>query len=293
METLATLLSQGCGLLALLLLVRLLVWIPWMRLIRLVVKLYNAKQRLTRRYMLLTTVIGCAFAGLVPWTTLVRLVAIVVLRWKAVNYSKLNFTRLRTPQSKIVFAAMLLGLYSATLLYHMAYNSYTDNITGRARIILTGRHIEGRAGQHFFESIKKEQDLLPSTHPDYKLVASVGNKLVQATGTDRPGRHHLQWEFAVINSTEVNAFALPGGKVAVHRGLIEQVHRSEEALAFVIGHELGHALLRHSFETSAFNARSTAAKTLAPHVPPCHLTSVRASDGRISSCCQCLRPLRS
>ena len=147
METLATLLWQGCcGLLALLLLVRLLVWIPWMRLIRLVVKLFKAKQRLTRRYMLLTTVIGCAFAGLVPWTTLVRLVAIVVLRWKVVNYSKLNFTRLRTPQSKIVFAAMLLGLYSATLLYHMAYNSYTDNITGRARIILTGRHIEGRAG---------------------------------------------------------------------------------------------------------------------------------------------------
>ena len=115
----------------------------------LTVKLYTVTQRLARS-LLLPIILGCTLAGSVPWTTLVRVAAIVLFRWKVVHYCKVSFTRLRTPQSKTVFAAMLLGLYSATLLYHMAYNSYTDHITGRARIILTGRHIEGRAGELCF-----------------------------------------------------------------------------------------------------------------------------------------------
>jgi len=58
-------------------------------------------------------------------------------------------------------------------------------------------------------------------------------------------RGDLDWHFAVVNATDVNAFALPGGYIYVNRGLIEHADQMDE-LAGVLGHEIGHVVLRHS-----------------------------------------------
>ena len=58
-------------------------------------------------------------------------------------------------------------------------------------------------------------------------------------------RADLQWHFYIVNSHEVNAFALPGGYIYVNRGLIESTDRVDE-LAGVLGHEIGHVIQRHS-----------------------------------------------
>src|SRR5215510_10334779 len=63
----------------------------------------------------------------------------------------------------------------------------------------------------------------------------------------RTSRADLDWRFAVVNSPEVNAFALPGGFIYVNRGAIEQADRLDE-LAGIMGHEIGHVVLRHSVE---------------------------------------------
>ena len=55
----------------------------------------------------------------------------------------------------------------------------------------------------------------------------------------------LDWHFYIVNSPEINAFALPGGFVFVNRGLIERVDSLDE-LAGVVGHEIGHVTMRHS-----------------------------------------------
>src|SRR5689334_6813236 len=55
----------------------------------------------------------------------------------------------------------------------------------------------------------------------------------------------LDWQFFVVNSQEVNAFAVPGGYVYVNRGLIERAQRMDQ-LAGVLGHEIGHVVRRHS-----------------------------------------------
>ena len=57
----------------------------------------------------------------------------------------------------------------------------------------------------------------------------------------------LDWHFFVINSHQINAFALPGGFIYVNRGLIEATSRVDE-LAGVLGHEIGHVIQRHSVE---------------------------------------------
>ena len=58
---------------------------------------------------------------------------------------------------------------------------------------------------------------------------------------------NLGWQFFVVNSNEVNAFAVPGGYVYVNRGLIERAQRMDQ-LAGVLGHEIGHVVRRHSVQ---------------------------------------------
>lgn len=63
----------------------------------------------------------------------------------------------------------------------------------------------------------------------------------------RTSRADLDWQFFVVNSHQVNAFALPGGFIYVNRGLIEATS-SVDQLAGVLGHEIGHVIQRHSVE---------------------------------------------
>jgi predicted Zn-dependent protease len=76
------------------------------------------------------------------------------------------------------------------------------------------------------------------------------NRYINALGAEiaqRTGRSDLPWRFFVVNSPEVNAFAVPGGYIYVNRGLIERTSRMDE-LAGVMGHEIGHVVKRHSID---------------------------------------------
>lgn len=63
----------------------------------------------------------------------------------------------------------------------------------------------------------------------------------------RTSRANLEWRFRVVDSKDVNAFAIPGGFIYVNRGLIERTERMDQ-LAGVLGHEIGHVVRRHSAE---------------------------------------------
>lgn len=75
-----------------------------------------------------------------------------------------------------------------------------------------------------------------------RYISALGQSL--AVATDARG---LSWHFTVVNSDEVNAFALPGGWIYVNRGLIERASTMSE-LAGVLGHEIGHVTRRHSVQ---------------------------------------------
>ncbi len=75
-------------------------------------------------------------------------------------------------------------------------------------------------------------------------VAAIGRRIAQASGAD------FDWEFSVIEEDQVNAFCLPGGKVAVYTGIIP-VAKNNAALAAIMGHEVAHAVLRHSAERAS------------------------------------------
>src|SRR5215211_5925723 len=75
-------------------------------------------------------------------------------------------------------------------------------------------------------------------------VTRVGQRIAQAVGNELPD---AKWEFVVFDSKQLNAFALPGGKVGVYTGLL-QLAESDAELAIVMGHEIGHVIARHGAE---------------------------------------------
>ena len=72
----------------------------------------------------------------------------------------------------------------------------------------------------------------------------VGERIAQAVGDKMP---EAKWEFVLFESKDVNAFALPGGKVGVYTGLLKLAENDGE-LAIVMGHEIGHVIARHGAE---------------------------------------------
>jgi predicted Zn-dependent protease len=115
-------------------------------------------------------------------------------------------------------------------------------MTGRSQLQLVSPTQEVQMGTDAYKEILGKAKL--STDPSVNaLVNRVGIRIAAATG-----RKDLPWEFTVIDDPKTaNAFALPGGKVAVYTGILP-VTRDEAGLAAVLGHEVAHVLARHSAE---------------------------------------------
>ncbi|HEU4366690.1 MAG TPA: M48 family metallopeptidase [Methylomirabilota bacterium] len=117
----------------------------------------------------------------------------------------------------------------------------TVPVTGRRQLILLAEGDETKMGLDSYQAILKKSKV--STDPRLnEQVTRVGRRIAEASG-----RSDFQWEFKVIEDAQANAFCLPGGKVAVYTGILP-VTRDDAGLAAVLGHEVAHAVARHSGE---------------------------------------------
>ena len=114
------------------------------------------------------------------------------------------------------------------------------NSAGRNQFNLVSDDEMNAMGEQAFHDILNKSRLSNDTRLNSEIL-EIGEKIASASEVD------FEWEFAVIDEDSVNAFCLPGGKVAVYAGIIP-VAGNNAALAAVIGHEVAHATLRHSSE---------------------------------------------
>lgn len=116
----------------------------------------------------------------------------------------------------------------------------TNPATGKSQVVLVSEEQEVAMGKQYYP-ITTQLSEGETPHPDVqRLVQGVGLKMAQLS--ERPG---LPWEFNVVDDNTPNAYALPGGKISITRGLIAKL-QSEDQLASVLGHEIGHVTARHA-----------------------------------------------
>lgn len=114
-------------------------------------------------------------------------------------------------------------------------------ITGRRQLLLVPEANEIEMGISAFQETLATES--PSTNARWaEMVRRVGSRIAEVA--ERPD---YEWEFQLIASPQMNAFALPGGKVAIYEGILP-VCENEAGLAVVMSHEISHALARHGGE---------------------------------------------
>jgi predicted Zn-dependent protease len=117
-----------------------------------------------------------------------------------------------------------------------------NKVTGESSLLFLSKDEEVQMGAEAAPQFTSQfGGAVPSQQlQDY--VTRIGRKLAAVTEEDFPG---FPWEFTLLNSDVINAFALPGGKVFITRGLAARMS-TEAQLAGVLGHEVGHVTARHS-----------------------------------------------
>jgi predicted Zn-dependent protease len=108
---------------------------------------------------------------------------------------------------------------------------------------------EDELGDEYAKSIASEVDIIEDPAATAWL-ANLGARLTSVADTE-----NRDWHFYLVDDSTVNAFAVPGGHIFVHRGLIEHAGSYSE-LAGVIGHEVAHVTLRHSVDQMRSRART-------------------------------------
>ncbi len=142
-------------------------------------------------------------------------------------------------RNKLSWLAVGLAVLTLAVLAACAKNP----VTGEDELVLMSESQELAMGAKYYPQTTQLNHGLPANDPNVQsYVSKLGHRL--AASSHRPG---IPWEFNVVNSSMVNAFALPGGKISITRGMIVRMNNEDE-LASVLGHEIGHVTARHSVQ---------------------------------------------
>ncbi len=111
--------------------------------------------------------------------------------------------------------------------------------------------IERSAAQQYAQMMQQaanQNALAGRDHPQVKRLRSIANKTIPHALGWNPRAANWRWEVNLIGSKQINAFCMPGGKIAFYTGILEQLKLTDDEVATVMGHEVAHALREHARE---------------------------------------------
>jgi predicted Zn-dependent protease len=133
------------------------------------------------------------------------------------------------------------------------YSCSTVPLTGRSQLsLVSDDQVNPAAAASYRQLLSDPATKVVTSGTDAQRVKRIGGQLAAAiekylNTNGYANQYSFQWEFNLIQSPEINAWCMPGGKVAVYSGLLP-VSQTDAGLATVMGHEIGHAIARHSAE---------------------------------------------
>jgi len=116
--------------------------------------------------------------------------------------------------------------------------------------LVSAQQVEQAAAQEYAEVLAEAQKkgLLNRDPQQVQRVRVIAQRLIPQVAVFRPDALKWKWETNVFTAKSVNAWCMPGGKIAVYTGLIERLNVTDDELAAVMGHEIAHALREHARE---------------------------------------------
>jgi Zn-dependent protease with chaperone function len=127
----------------------------------------------------------------------------------------------------------------------------TNAMTGRSQLMIVSESAAISKSSQLYSSMIDSYNKDSKLSSDVKVnerVQKITNRLVERAVQYRPDSQKWQWQVNVIESEEVNAFCMAGGKMAIYTGLLNKVQPTDDELAQVMGHEISHALANHTAE---------------------------------------------
>jgi predicted Zn-dependent protease len=131
--------------------------------------------------------------------------------------------------------------------------SGTVGVERRQSMVLTSAEVNRASAQTYQKTLQEaaRKGALNRNAAQVRRVRAVAGRLIPATGAFRGDAPGWQWEVNVISSNEINAWCMPGGKIAVYTGILEKLNLSDAELAAIVGHEIAHALREHGRERAS------------------------------------------
>jgi predicted Zn-dependent protease len=150
-----------------------------------------------------------------------------------------------------VITAISISLWLATLAGCATTTAGGAVGASRSQLMLVSSEQLEQIGAQGYTKLKAEATQQGALNKDPKLlerVQAVARRIEPQTVVFRRDAPNWKWEVNVIESDQLNAFCMPGGKIMFYSGLINQLRLTDEEIAVVMGHEISHALREHSRE---------------------------------------------
>jgi predicted Zn-dependent protease len=140
-------------------------------------------------------------------------------------------------------AALLPGTLLAQTIPECKRSSFTK--------VVSAQQLEQAANQQYRQMLQQaasQKALGPAEHPQVQRLRAIAQRIVPYTAECNDAARNWKWEVNLLDSQELNAFCMPGGKIAFYYGILSKLQLDDDEVAAVMGHEISHALLEHARE---------------------------------------------
>ena len=155
------------------------------------------------------------------------------------------------------FLALLLGALWACAVPVLARDGVDVGENSAFSKLVPAEEVEQSAAQqyaHMLSGARQQRALAGVDHPQLQRLRAIARRIIPYATQWNPRARDWQWEVNLIGSKQINAFCMPGGKIAFYTGILDTLKLTDDEAAMVMGHEIAHALREHARERMGKNA---------------------------------------